>query len=234
MQATLCDVFEPWAHGTVVRSTAAPHYYDLNTVRVESGPGMSVAELIAFSDEALAGVDHRRIDFEDAELGDALRAGFEAEGWLTERLVWMLHEAPPPPGPEVRVEEVPYDDVRELRVTWHREDFPGLDPSEYLDEARALSPRVGTRILAVREGGRPVAYTQLEHIGRSAEIAHVFVHPEHRGAGLGTALTRAAIEAASSVEDLLIVADDAGRPKELYRRLGFRPAWRAVEMLRLP
>ncbi len=93
---------------------------------------------------------------------------------------------------------------------------------------------MGTRILAVRESGRPVAYAQLEHIGRSAEIAHVFVHPEHRGEGLGTAVTRAAIEAASGVEGLLIVADDAGRPKELYRRLGFRPAWRAVEMLRLP
>ena len=119
LHAKLCDVHEPWAHGTVVRATKLARYYDMNVVRVESDPEMSAHELIALADEALAGLDHRRIDFEDAALGESLRAVFEQEGWLTERLVWMLHEAPPLPGPEVAVEEVPYDDVHELRVAWH-------------------------------------------------------------------------------------------------------------------
>ena len=218
-----------------MRATQLPHYYDLNVVRVESDPGMDAHELIVFADEALAGLEHRRIDFEDAGLGESLRAEFEREGWLTERLVWMLHEAAPPSAPEVGVEEVPYDDVRELRVIWHREDFPHLDPSAYLEQARSVAPRLHTRVLAVRDdAGRPVAYAQLERLGDAAEIAQVFVHPEHRGAGLGTAVTRAAIEAAAGVDELLIVADDEGRPKELYRRLGFRPAWVAFEMLLLP
>jgi GNAT superfamily N-acetyltransferase len=232
--ATVCDVHEPWAHGTVVRATNLPKYYDLNVLRVESDPGMSARELIAFADEALAGLEHRRIDVEDAALGESLRAAFEHEGWLTERLVWMLHEAAPPPGPKVAVEEVPYDDVHELRVAWHFEDFPDLDPSAYLEQARSIAPLLRTRVLAVQERGRPVAYAQLNRMGGAAEIAQVFVHPEYRGAGLGTAVTRAAIEAAGDPDELLIVADDEGRPKELYRRLGFRPAWVAFEMLRLP
>jgi hypothetical protein len=73
--ATLCDVHEPWAHGTVVRATRFPHFYDLNVVRVESPPRMGVAELIAFADEALAGLDHRRMDFADAGLGESMRGG---------------------------------------------------------------------------------------------------------------------------------------------------------------
>jgi ribosomal protein S18 acetylase RimI-like enzyme len=68
----------------------------------------------------------------------------------------------------------------------------------------------------------------------AAEIAQVYVHPEHRGGGLGTALTRAAITAAGPVSDLWIVADDEDRPKELYTRLGFRPAWTCMEFTRWP
>ena len=34
-QAAVCDVLEPWAHGTVVRATRYPSYFDFNLVRVE-------------------------------------------------------------------------------------------------------------------------------------------------------------------------------------------------------
>ena len=86
----------------------------------------------------------------------------------------------------------------------------------------------------MREGGEPVAFAQLERIGSAAEITHVYVRSEYRGAGRGTAMTRAAIEAASDVRDLWIVADDEDRPKELYGRLGFRPAWMTMQFLRPP
>jgi hypothetical protein len=29
------DVLEPWAHGTIVRATRYPSYFDFNVVRVE-------------------------------------------------------------------------------------------------------------------------------------------------------------------------------------------------------
>jgi ribosomal protein S18 acetylase RimI-like enzyme len=234
VHAAVCDVLEPWAHGTVVRATRFPSYYDFNVVRVERDPQMSVDELAAFADEALAGLAHRRIDVEQVEVGDPLRAGFEARGWLSQRLVWMIHESGASPGAGVAVNEVRFDAVNDLRVAWHQEDFPGQPLGDYLEHARQASSLLGARVLAVLEGSTPVAYSQLEWIGRSAEIAQVYVRPDRRGRGLGTALTSAAIRAAGEADDLLIVADDAGRPKELYARLGFRPAWRAVELLRLP
>jgi ribosomal protein S18 acetylase RimI-like enzyme len=77
-----------------------------------------------------------------------------------------------------------------------------------------------------------VAYTEVDRVGRSAEVAQVYVSPGYRGGGFGTALTSTAIEAARDADETWIVADDEGRPKELYSRLGFRPVWTAIEALR--
>jgi GNAT superfamily N-acetyltransferase len=230
--AAACDVLEPWAHGTVVRATRYEGYWDLNVVRVEDDPGMTVGELIAFTDDALAGLAHRRIDFEQIGAGDEARAGFEALGWKTLRLLYLRHESPPPPGPGIVVEQVPYDAVNMLRASWHHEDLPGQDPTAFIAEAREVAMRRDVQVLAVHEGGAPIAYAQIEREDSAAEITQVYVHPDHRGGGRGTALTRAAIEAAGDVDDLWIAADDEDRPKELYARLGFRPAWRAMELTR--
>ena len=232
--AAVCDVIEPWAHGTVVRATRYPSYYDFNVARVEEDPAMDVDALVALSDEALAGLEHRRVDFDDADLAEPLRAGFQDKGWKVMRLVWMRHETPPPPGPDIAVQEVPYDAVHALRVAWHGEDSPGQDSSAYHVHAREVALRRQARVLAVHEAGAPVAFAQLEHDGDAAEITQVFVHPRHRGGGRGTAMTRAAIDAAGDVRDLWIVADDEDRPKELYARLGFRPAWTTMQFTRWP
>ncbi len=232
--AAVCDVFEPWPHGTVVRATRYPSYYDFNVVRVEDDPRMTVDALAAFADEALAGLAHRRLDFELAGAAEPLRADFEARGFRTVRLVCMRHEAPPPPGPEVVVEEVPYEAVHDLRVAWYSAESPEHDPTEYLTEAREVASTRDVQVLAVRVAGAAVAFAQLERDGDAAEITQVYVDPHHRGAGRGTAMTAAAIEAAGGVRDLWILADDEDRPKELYARLGFRPAWTAFEFTRWP
>ena len=232
--AAVCDVIEPWAHGTVVRATAYPSYYDFNVVRVEDDPDMDVDALVAVADEALAGLEHRRVDVDHADVADALREGFLARGWKATRLVWMRHESPPPPAPQIAVQEVPYDAAHALRVAWHGEDSPGQDSSDYHAQAREVALRRHVRVLAVYEGEVPVAFAHLEHDGDAAEITQVFVHPDHRGGGRGTAMTRAAIEAAGDVRDLWIVADDEDRPKELYARLGFRPAWTTMQFTRWP
>jgi GNAT superfamily N-acetyltransferase len=139
-----------------------------------------------------------------------------------------------PPGPDVAVEEVPYDTVHELRLAWHQEDFPGEDPGDYFAYARDISLRRGAKVLVVREDSDPVAFAQLEGDRPAAEITHVYVQPEYRGAGRGTALTRAGVEAAGDLQDLWITADAEDRPKKLYARLGFRPAWMTMEFLRKP
>jgi len=233
-QAAVCDVLEPWAHGTVVRATRYRSYFDFNVVRVEEDPAMNVDELVALADEALAGLPHRRVDFDVVHVAEPLRAGFEAAGWKAVRLLWMRREAIPPLGPDIAVEEVPYEAVHDLRVMWHREDFPDQDPGGYHVQSREVALRRGVQVLAVLEGGAPVAFAQLERVGEAAEITQVYVHPEHRGGSRGKAITRAAIEAAGDVRDLWIVANDEDRPKELYARLGFRAAWTTMEFLRLP
>jgi GNAT superfamily N-acetyltransferase len=232
--AAVCDVLEPWAHGTVVRATGYPNYFWFNAVRVEEDPAMSVEALVDFADEALAGLAHRRLDFDLVDVAEPLRAGFEAKGWTALRLLWMRHEAPLPPGPKVAVEEVPYDAVHELRMASHWEDFPHQDPGGYHVHAREVALRRSALVLAVWEGRAPVAFAQLERDGVGAEIAQVYVHPKYRGAGRGTAITRAAVEAAGDVRDLWIVTDDEDRPKDLYARLGFRRAWATMEFLRPP
>jgi ribosomal protein S18 acetylase RimI-like enzyme len=86
----------------------------------------------------------------------------------------------------------------------------------------------------LREGGTPVGFAQLERAGNGAEITDVYVRPEYRGMGRGTALTRAAVGLAGNVEDLWLVTDGDDRPKDLYSRLGFRTAWQTMEFLRPP
>ncbi|MEA2208416.1 MAG: hypothetical protein QOF54_893 [Solirubrobacteraceae bacterium] len=237
----ICDVIEPWEHGTVVRASRYPTYYDFNVVRVEDGdPGLGVDELIAVADGALHDLEHRRVDFDFADAAEPLRAGFAAAGWKTLRLLWMRHSGEVPSvGPSIPVEEVPYDAVQDLRVAWHDEDFPRVNPASYHAAAREVALKRGARVLAVRDrdgAGAPIAFAQLEHDRAAgvAEITQVYVHPDHRGGGRGTAMTRAAIEAAGDARDLWIAADDEGRPKELYARLGFRPVWTAMELTRWP
>jgi ribosomal protein S18 acetylase RimI-like enzyme len=232
--AAVCDVIEPWAHGTVVRATRHPSYYDFNAVRVEEDPAMGVDALVAFADEALAGLEHRRVDIDLIDVAEPLRPGFEAKGWKAIRLLWMRHESPPPPGSDIAVREVPYDAIHDLRVAWHEEESPDQDGSAYLAQAREVALSREVRVLAVYEAGAPVAFAQLEQDGAAAEITQVYVHPRYRGRGCGTAMTRTAIEAAGDVRDLWIVADDDDRPKELYARLGFRPAWTSMELTRWP
>ena len=122
LHASVCDVLEPWAHGTVVRATSRPTYWDFNVVRVEEDPAMSAEELATFADQALAGLAHRRVDFDLVDTAEALRPGFAARDWKATRLLWMRHEGPLPPGPDVAVDEVPYDAVHELRLAWDRAD----------------------------------------------------------------------------------------------------------------
>ena len=109
--ASVCDVLEPWAHGTVVRATSRPTYWDFNVVRVEEDPAMSVVELAAFADQALAGLAHRRVDFDLVNVAERLCPDFEAQDWKATRLLWMRHEGSMPPGSDIAVEELPYDAV---------------------------------------------------------------------------------------------------------------------------
>jgi len=230
--AQLCDLAQPWEYGTIWRASRYPKYWGYNLVRVERAPAMSAGELAEFAEEALAGLGHRRIDF-DPEPG-AARGELEALGWRAQRLVFMRHEHAPALAASHQVEEVAYDATRELQIAWHAEEYPGHQLGDHLKEAVEVARLRQTRAFAVLEEGRPVGYSTLERIGNQAEVAAAYVTPKHRGNGIGTALTLAAIVAGRDSDDLFICADDEDRPKHLYERLGFRPAWTMTAFLLLP
>jgi ribosomal protein S18 acetylase RimI-like enzyme len=230
----ICDIRIPWAHGTVVRAGAHPEYYDFNLVRVEEAPELEVDELLAVADEALEGLAHRRLDFEDAEAGRALAPALERHGWRTTGLVLLRHATGVAPEPPAPVEEVDWWDVGELRAAWHLEDFPGQPHEAYLEQAREVAGKLGVRTFATRREGRIAGFADLEVRDDAAEVTSVFVAQDHRGTGMGTSLTCAAIAAAGSPPDLWILADESGRAADLYRRLGFQDAARLVSSTRWP
>jgi GNAT superfamily N-acetyltransferase len=231
----VCDVVTPWAHGTIVRATRYPTYHDYNLIRVEDDAPLTADELVEIADEALAGLAHRRIDFDVIASAERVRDEFQARGWKTVRLLWMRHDGTAQDEDDRSLEEVPYDAVADLRDAWHREDFPQeRDPRAYHEAAREVALARGARVVAAVADGVPVAFAQLERDGDAAEVSQVFVRADRRGAGLGTAITKAAIRLGSDARDLFIVADDEDRPKELYARLGFRPVWTTMELTLWP
>ena len=86
----------------------------------------------------------------------------------------------------------------------------------------------------MHEAGEPIGYAALDSGEDQTEVGAVYVLPQYRGSGRGTALTRAAIAAAGDVRDVWICADAEDRPQHLYARLGFRPVLHTMEFLRLP
>ena len=237
MLESVCDVIVPWAHGTIYRATGYPSFFEYNVVRVQHPAPVGANELLAIADEALAGLTHRRVDFDHVDNAEPLRSELESRGWRALRLLRLLHAGDSPQLEQAisdGVEEVPYDAVAHLRVQWHHEEFPGDDPTSLHLMAREVERHHDARVFAVCRDSTPVAYAQIDRLGSRMEIGQVYVHREHRGQGLGTAVTSAAIRAAAGADELWTGADDEDRAKHLYARLGFRPAGISMEFLRMP
>jgi ribosomal protein S18 acetylase RimI-like enzyme len=234
--ARVCDVQEPWAHGTSVRCTRLPEYWDYNSLRVEERvAAVGVDTLVHAADVHQGGLRHRQVEVEDEVAGARLRPGFEALGWAATRLVWMRLDGSAPPGPEF--ERVAFADTRELRLEWNRgtpwtPDEAALQRFAVIEEIAAALH--GTRaVLARNRSGAPVGFAAFVAAGDAAEVAQAYVVPAHRGHGLGGALVAAAARAAGAAETF-IVADDEDQPKRLYERLGFAPVWRQHTFTRRP
>jgi len=232
LQESACDSIKPWQHGRVVRATGYPTYWNFNAVCVADDANLGVDELVELADRELGGLSHRRIDFDVVETGERLRPAFTASGWEATRLVWMRYERSTPPAAGLAVTEVDYDAVRDMRLAWLSDDYGDGEFEAFLDGARELAQAHRPRVLAAIEGGIAAGFSQIERLGDDAEVALVYVRPAHRGRGLGTQLTIAAIRACAGASQIWICADDEGRPKHLYERLGFRPAWTMLEFLR--
>jgi len=235
----VCSRIEPWPHGTIARAPDVPTYYDYNLARAEHGdPDVDAEALAAAAEPFLADLEHRRIEVEDEAAGDRVAPGFEAMGWLAERLAFLHRELPASPpggvhGAELRVE--PFEASRPLRRAWQGESIWGDPPAFTLIE-ETVAARRGTRAVVGSLDGEPIGFSAFSVHGDAVEVELVFCLPERRNGGLGGALVAMALATAHAegARHALIEADDEGEAKRLYERLGFRTVWVRHSFTRRP
>jgi ribosomal protein S18 acetylase RimI-like enzyme len=229
-----CEAIEPWSRGSVLRTPSAPSYWDANFVRVEGDASdLEPSALVQAADELLATSRHRKLVIEDPVAGARLRPFFEAAGWIVDRNAVMLREGAAPPHADV--EEVALAETHPLRVEWYLSYDNDAAEQEALANAQdRLASRRGMRAFVVRgAAGRPVGFTMLAVGEDAVEIDQLYVTPAARGAGIGGRLVEAALHAGGR-GTAWVVADDDGRARALYERLGFETAWLQHAFVRQP
>lgn len=210
----------------MLRTPSSPDYWDVNAVRVEDA-GLTAAEIEAAADALLAGARHRKIEVEDEATGAAAQPHFAAAGWLADRHAMMRRVG----GGRAHadVEEVPLAATRELDIEWVSEYDDVESVRQFAAQREPILQRRGMRAFAIPD----VGFTLLAVGDDAVEIDALYVTPSARGQGVGTRLLETAL-AAGECDIAWIVADDEGRARELYERIGFTTVWRPHSFLRRP
>lgn len=138
-----------------------------------------------------------------------------------------------------------YWEIRQLMLTdtpWAFASDPesdnARDPSRFIsrisrpfNEILSIASETGVLIATAGVVQRP-----RQKLGHRAEIWGVYVHPDHRGRGLGAAVVRAAMDEALSwpgVESVALSVSERSEAKRLYERLGFRQWGHEPDCLRI-
>lgn len=218
-------------------ATAYRDYYDFNTLRLEArAVEVSAEEIAGVADRLYDGYDHRKVEIFDFALGERLKPQFDALGWHSDGLVWMIHDGPAPAVTEsLRPQRATDAEIRPLRLSWVEPPHTPEGVAAHLPTDEEVGRLLGARNLVLRDDGEVVAYTRYLLIDGQAEVQNVFVSPERRGGGLGGALTAATVAQAlaDGARRVFILADAFGRPQHLYARLGFRAAWPQYDFTRI-
>jgi len=231
--ALVCELVQPWAHGSVLLTPSAPNFWDANFVRVEGPYEAPPQQLEREADELLADFRHRKLVIEHEATGARLRPSFAAAGWIADRNAVMRRTGPG--RPHADVEEVELRETHALRIEWYLDYDPDPEVQRAVAEAQdRVSAKRGMRAFVVRgDSGAPVGFTTLAVGADAVEIDQLYVTPDARSGGIGTRLVEAAL-AAGGRDTAWVIADDEGRARALYERLGFRTACRLHEFLRQP
>jgi ribosomal protein S18 acetylase RimI-like enzyme len=218
----------PW--GTAYFNDDLPQVWDLNHVRVEGHvPGLEPETVAADTErvQAAAGLDHRRIVFEDERQGAALSSALGRSGWLPQRFVLMRHRHADLLVPASELpRELSAEEHATARAGYARGE-PWARDEETVQEVLAADrlqavPGNARRFGAVVEGV-VASFCTLYSDGRTAQVEDVATLERHRGRGLAKGVVSLAVrEALAGGHDLVfLVADADDWPKELYRAVGF-------------
>lgn len=235
---------EPFAHGTAFFTPEHPAKWDVNVLLVDRvAPELEAQALMDEAErlQGAAGLAHRRLEL--SEGGDRLRPDFDAAGWSIDHLLLMVAR----PGADRRGEaahadarEVDFDRVRPLAERWQRDAASPGQPDQSVEVVDADADRArveSARMFLAERDEEPAAYALLLQVADGvSEIDQVYTAPEHRGAGMASAVVRAAMAAASERGDTLIylLADAEDWPFRLYERLGFDTVGTRYEFTRKP
>lgn len=137
----------------------------------------------------------------------------------------MMARTGPPPEVRHEVREVPLEATRGLRTAWYGE----FGDAAFMAAQEPVFARRGMRAFMAGDDG----YVMLACGPGAVEVDALFVRPEARGRGLGASLLAAAL-VAGGPDVAWIVADDEGRARPLYERLGFTTVWRSYDFVRTP
>jgi len=228
-------------YGLAIRDERLPLVFFANLlwVTATSARAVSVGQLTADADRALAGFDHRWVVIEHESLWQTLDDGFSAAGWGSETHVYMAHRrVADRPARLDGVREVGPDDIlaAQERFTQTQPWSTGDAGRQVVEHHRRFGAVLDERCFAAYVGDDVCAYAKLRHLDGVAQVEDVVVLTEHRGNGLGRLVTTAALVAGIALDPelLFIVADDNDWPKQLYARLGFEPVGRTRAYHRLP
>jgi putative acetyltransferase len=216
---------EPFEHGVAVFTPAHPTKWDLNLLIVDDASGVTAEELIEEAErlQAPAGLRHRKVE----ALGgaDALVDDFVAAGWTAERVMVMLLRPDSDGRGETpaEVREVGFEPVRGLMEQWYGESMSAAEARDLADADADTAEASGGRHFLVERDGDAAACCVLLGADGIGQVEEVYTSKAHRGAGLASAVVRAAIAASQERGDdvVMIMADADDWPQRLYERLGF-------------
>jgi ribosomal protein S18 acetylase RimI-like enzyme len=224
---------------TALLCESLPLVYDRNFLRVEDA-GANANELSTLADRIFgaAGMAHRKVISDSAEIGERLAPQFESMGWKVERAIAMVHSGSVEQEPLPLVAEVESD---EMVPFWEEENSEKHPRDEELvrqltQQNLVIEQKIDCQYFARRLEGRVVSGCQLYSRGGTAQIEAVGTLSEYRNRGLASSVVqRAAWEAFASGHDLVwIMADEDDWPKALYAKLGFNPVGRFYGFTRKP
>ena len=221
---------------TFIRNASVPLIRDANQViSVGASSANEIDRLLARADREYTGSPHRqfRIDFTASPEFEArlVLEGYERKDTLVMLLEGDLIGAAKPHDirpVESEADWQAYSSLHEIDWREYAEKIPGGADMAVAEQMmrcrRAKSPPV--RYWLAWADGQPRAYlASWEGTDAVGQVEDLFTHPEFRHRGLATALIHHGVAEArkEGAGPVVIVADVADTPKQMYAAMGFRP-----------
>lgn len=222
------------AFGTALLTPELPLIYDLSTIVIERP--VAAAELLPVVEQAFAaaGLRHRKITTERAEVAAALVPVLGEHGFELQRHVIMAHdrEWTPSMSPLGITEATPGAWAPTVRALVFQEPWGDEAVAEQMVAMHErLRERAGATFLTT-PGGEGSCH--LYRRGPTAQIEDVNVLAEHRGQGIGRAVMVAALQRCQDASLVFLTADADDWPKDWYARMGFAPVAAAWQWMKRP